>query len=433
MPFIEHNQSPRNIYHTSMQKQNISFLGFFQLLGKKVNIDFIWYPQEAIISTSISHLIGLNIFATAQNLLSVIMSYSHFDLEDALILNNKTRDYGGIRCLHSFNIRVSELYAKHFPNSRNFSYLSSLYNCKLSFEKLINEKKTNNIFYKKLKSLKLIHNKIIHEDYTNNILEVNSRAKKKIQICCTKTHLPDLGDKLASRYGQKGVIGNILSNIDMPFGINGTLPDLIVNPNGFPSRMTIGQLYEILISTNSLSRGSKMVNNSFSRNNKTSISLKDAILDSSIKGITHYGKFTFINGTYGKIINTKVYYGPVFYQKLIHLAYNKIGSRNYGKNSFLTKQPIKGKRQNGGLRIGEMEKDCLFAYGCGNIIIEKLLKHSDRWYSLINRGGIIEQSLKTTTRNFKHLQNSHLISIPYSLKLMQQEILSTSILIRVVI
>lgn len=261
---------------------------------------------------------------------------------------------------------------------------------------------------------------------------MNSQAKKKIQISCTKAHLPDLGDKLASRYGQKGIIGNILSNTDVPFGINGILPDLIVNPNGFPSRMTIGQLYEILLSTNSLSRGSKMINNSFSKNSKTSISLKDAILDSSIKGFSHYGKFTFINGTYGKIINTKVYFGPVFYQKLIHLANNKIGSRNYGKNSFLTKQPIKGKKQNGGLRIGEMEKDCLFAYGCGNIIIEKLLKNSDRWYSLINRGGMLEQSLKQTKRNFTHLANSHLITVPYSLKLMQQEILSTSILIRIV-
>ena len=204
-------------------------------------------------------------------------------------------------------------------------------------------------------------------------------------ILFENVHITEIGDKFASRHGQKGIIGNLIRKEDLPFSISGSVPDILMNPHGIPSRMTIGQILETIISKALVYRGMLSIEKSrdFFYDCFLSVNNINDFLVTENK--SYYGKETLICGVIDRLITTTIYLGPVFYQKLNHLAANKIFARNYGKKNLLTKQPSKGKKNNGGLKIGEMEKDCIAAYGCSIILIERILRNSDIFKMKINR------------------------------------------------
>lgn len=241
-------------------------------------------------------------------------------------------------------------------------------------------------------------------------------------------HTIEIGDKFASRHGQKGILGNLIRKEDLPFNLSGNIPDLMMNPHGIPSRMTIGQILEIITSKALICKGITSVEKNKDYFYDYFLTINDVGCFLNNKNQNCYGKETLICGIESNLINTNIYLGPMFYQKLNHLAANKIFTRGYGKKNTLTKQPSKGKKNEGGLKIGEMEKDCITAYGCSIILIERMLRNSDAFKVKINKlNGCITQN-----KNYcNHTILMHYLKIPYSFELLTKELEAACISIKV--
>ena len=206
----------------------------------------------------------------------------------------------------------------------------------------------------------------------------------------------------------------------MPFSETGWRPDLIMNPHGYPSRMTVGKLLELISGKAGALEGSLKYGTSFGGENAKNIG---EILVKN--GFSYSGKDALISGTTGKYLNCYVFSGPIFYQRLKHMVADKIHARAVGKVTMLTRQPTEGRSKEGGLRLGEMERDCLLGYGGSDILLERLLFSSDETTVLICDGcGFFKHS--KVCRNCKK-KSVFQVNMPYACKLLFQELIAMGI------
>jgi DNA-directed RNA polymerase beta subunit len=194
----------------------------------------------------------------------------------------------------------------------------------------------------------------------------DSEGNKIVQIRTRDQRIPELGDKFATSHGQKGVIGMVVPQEDIPFTSRGVRPDVIFNPHGLPSRMTVGYLLELLAGKVGSLSGEVMDGTSFSGVGKKQ-------LEEHLKnlGFRFDGKETMYNGITGKRIEAKIFVGNLYYLKLKYMVGNKIHGRASGKVALLTRQPIEGRSRGGALRLGEMEQEALVAHGASLLLKER--------------------------------------------------------------
>lgn len=240
----------------------------------------------------------------------------------------------------------------------------------------------------------------------------NGTHSMMVKVMTDQTRIPEVGDKFSSRHGQKGVVGIKIAQADMPFSEQGLVPDIIMNPHGFPSRMTVGKLLELLCGKAGTLNGEYMDSSAFADkeicpfciNKKKAKSRKQNQFDlnrlysekceckdvafrigQTLRkyGFSFNGEDALISGTTGEYIKSYIFTGPVYYQRLKHLVADKIHARALGKKTFLTRQPLEGRSKDGGLRLGEMERDCLLAYGASEVLFERFLIASDDYTCLI--------------------------------------------------
>jgi DNA-directed RNA polymerase II subunit RPB2 len=232
-----------------------------------------------------------------------------------------------------------------------------------------------------------------------------------VKVRILEERIPAIGDKMASRHSQKGTIGMVMPEEDMPFTASGVRPDIIFNPHGIPTRMTVGQFLEAASNKLGIDLGSFVDATPFTISNRLD-DLKMALLQ---RGFHHYGHEILYNGQTGEVMESDIFMGPIYYQRLKQMVEDKINYRTTGPRTLLTHQPVQGRDNDGGLRIGEMERDSLIAHGMSKFLNESLMERSDKESRQFDK----EQGRFDTSRD--------VLDVPYAAALYTQELESLHI------
>ena len=264
-----------------------------------------------------------------------------------------------------------------------------------------------------------------------NYIERNGDGYNFCKVRLRTVRKPIIGDKFSSRHGQKGTIGNIISECDMPFLPSGVKPDIIINPHAIPSRMTIAQLKETVLGKTLLELGLFGDGTSFGK-----FDIKDICKELQKVGYESNGNELLYNGLTGEQIETSIFVGPVFYQRLKHMVSDKHHSRSIGPMVNLTRQPAEGRSKDGGLRFGEMERDCMCSHGASRFTKERMYDVSDAFkVNVCKRCGLIaaynDQMHIHYCKTCDNRIDFNYVELPYSCKLMFQELISMNIAPRI--
>lgn len=253
-----------------------------------------------------------------------------------------------------------------------------------------------------------------------------------VRVRTSQHRQPEVGDKLSSRHGQKGVIGRVVPLAEMPYTEDGLVPDVIMNPHGFPSRMTVGKLLELLANKAAVFDGvirdsSAFADKAGGDGANTRDSEEDYCAVLGARGFSANGKEVLMSGSDGRLMEADIYMGPVFYQRLRHMVQDKVHARSTGKNQPLTRQSVVGRAQDGGLRVGEMERDCLIGYGATQILKERMLLSSDPFRTWVcEKCGLFATS-KHWCQMCRSSQHVASVIMPYATKLLFQELMTMQI------
>ncbi|OAF67682.1 hypothetical protein A3Q56_04585 [Intoshia linei] len=390
IPYPHHNQSPRNTYQCAMGKQAIGTIGYNQYNRFDTLLYSLVYPQRPLVKTKTIDLIGFNKIPAGQNGIVAVMSYSGYDIEDAIVINKSSLDRGFGRCMvhrkHKAVCRrvtacdfekISGATINTDTNTPIWSHTcldvdgivnpgEAVHDNMVLVNKKIpeveNVAKTSAIPAVSYKSAPLKY-KGIEKSYVDKVLvTANTEESLIVKVLLRQTRRPEIGDKFSSRHGQKGVVGLVVPQEDMPFTESGICPDIIMNPHGYPSRMTVGKLLELMGSKAAALDGTFHDGTAFGGDKIEDLSsiMKD-------HGYNYLGKDLVTSGITGEIMEAYIYFGPIYYQKLKHMVMDKIHARARGPYAALTRQPTEGRSKDGGLRLGEMERDCLIAHGTRSI------------------------------------------------------------------
>ena len=248
-----------------------------------------------------------------------------------------------------------------------------------------------------------------------------------VKALIRQTRRPELGDKFSSRHGQKGVCGLIVEQADMPFSDQGISPDIIMNPHGFPSRMTVGKMIELLAGKAGVLDGSLQYGTAFGGSK-----VEDMGRILVEHGYNYGGKEFMTSGMTGEPLEAYVYFGPIYYQKLKHMVMDKMHARARGPRAVLTRQPTEGRSRDGGLRLGEMERDCLIGYGATQLLLERLMVSSDAFVvNVCEVCGLL--GYNGYCGYCKSSKNVVKLTVPYATKLLFQELMAMQVVPRLVL
>ncbi|XP_065222297.1 DNA-directed RNA polymerase III subunit RPC2 [Planococcus citri] len=452
IPYPHHNQSPRNTYQCAMGKQTMSVFSYNQINRLDTLMYNMIYPQVPMVKTKTIDLVNFDKLPGGQNAIVAVMSYSGYDIEDALIINKASLDRGFGRCqvyrnakcaIKKYPNRTADriLGVKMDGNPEQPIYKHRILECDgiAAVGELVHERQAlinkaiptvNNrdgppgqpvADYKEVPVLY----KTPVPSYIDKVMITSTEDESHlVKLLLRQTRRPEIGDKFSSRHGQKGVIGYIVNQEDMPFNESGICPDIIMNPHGFPSRMTIGKLIELLAGKAGLLNGKFHDGTAFEGSK-----VEDVCEELASNGFNYLGKDVFYSGLTGEPLQAYIYSGPVFYQKLKHMVQDKMHARSRGPRVILTRQPTEGRSREGGLRLGEMERDCLISYGASMLLIERLMVSSDAIeVDVCSVCGLFAYSQWCNT--CKSSSSVAHIKMPYSCKLLFQELISMNIVPR---
>jgi DNA-directed RNA polymerase III subunit RPC2 len=455
IPYPHHNQSPRNTYQCAMGKQAIGSIGYNQLDRMDTLLYLMVYPQRPLVATRTIGLIHYDKLPAGQNATVAVMSYSGYDIEDALILNKASLDRGFGRCI------VMKKFSTTLRKYANGAYdrvvapiadpatgvipqrfevleadgIAPAGERLLSGQIYVNKQMpagpppgitaagpTIDAASGSFKPAPLSYKGPL-PSYVDKVLLSTTDDQLLIKTLIRQTRRPELGDKFSSRHGQKGVCGLIVQHADLPFSDAGIIPDIVMNPHGFPSRMTVGKMIELLAGKAGVLSGSLQDGSAFGGSSVADMSklLVEA-------GYSYSGKDYLTSGTTGEPLEAFIFAGPVYYQKLKHMVLDKMHARARGPRAVLTRQPTEGRSRDGGLRLGEMERDCLIGYGASALLIERLMTASDAFDVQVCQGcGLLGYA---GWCNMCKTSGVVTVKIPYACKLLFQELQSMNIVPR---
>jgi len=391
VPYGNHDQSSRLNRGSKTQKQSLGLYSANYLCRLDTDVSILQYPQKPIVRSFVYNT--LDTYPAGQNLVVAIMAYEGYNLEDALVFNKGSlergvgrsfyfRPYSAIEMNYAGglqdNIMIPEKETTGYKMESSYKYLeddgiispetevneSEVLIGKVSPPKFLSEAREISVKTKKESSVTLRQEEKGIVDAV--FITEDSEGNKIVQVKTRDQRIPELGDKFATSHGQKGVIGMIAPEEDIPFTAQGITPDILFNPHGLPSRMTLGYLLELLAGKIGCLSGSIVDGTSFSGSSKKE--LEDNL---TTLGFRYDGKETMFNGITGKRMEAKIFVGNLYYLKLKYMVKNKIHGRATGKVALLTRQPTEGRSRGGALRLGEMEQQALVAHGASLLLKER--------------------------------------------------------------
>lgn len=467
IPFPDHNQAPRNTYQCAMGKQamGVYATNYDKRMDKTSYV--LTYPTRPLVDTRLMNFIKLNKAPSGTQIHVAIMSHTGYNQEDSVLINKGSIDRGLftatiyhtekdedkniirdeiIRCKPN-PVKTKGVKFGNYEKLNNHGFIpenSLVENRDVIIAKIVPIKENRNDPTKTIKyedqskTFRTAEETYIDKNYTGRNGDGYNFAKVRIRTL----RKPVLGDKVSSRHGQKGTVGNIIPECDMPFTKDGMRPDIIINPHAIPSRMTIGQLKETLLGKVLLELGLFGDGTSFGNMDIKTISSELQKL-----GYESYGNEVLYDGLTGEQMETNIFMGPVFYQRLKHMVNDKQHSRSIGPMVNLTRQPAEGRSRDGGFRIGEMERDVMLSHGISRFCKERLYDVSDKYsVHICKKCGMIASYNDGTKKSFardtfttyhcKTCDNSTefaKVNIPYAYKLMSQELQTINVVPRIMV
>ena len=467
IPFPEHNQAPRNTYQTAMAKQamGVYVTNYDQRMDKTAYV--LNYPTRPLVDTRVMNFIKLNKIPSGTQIHVAIMTHTGYNQEDSVLINKGSIDRGLfiatiyhtekdedkniirdeiIRCKPDATKTKGIKFGNYDKlNSQGFIPENELVeNRDVIIAKTIPIKENRNDPTKTIKyedqskTFRTTEETYVDKNYTGRNGDGYNFAKVRVRVL----RKPVFGDKFSSRHGQKGTVGNIIPECDMPFTKDGLRPDIIINPHAIPSRMTIGQLKETLLGKVLIELGMFGDGTSFGN-----LDIKTISEELQKLGYESYGNELMYNGLTGEQLETNIYIGPVFYQRLKHMVNDKQHSRSIGPMVNLTRQPAEGRSRDGGFRIGEMERDVMIAHGASRFCRERLYDVSDKYSVHVCKkcGMIASYNDGNKNRMYANADFTiHLcktcdnktefakVELPYAYKLLSQELQTINVVPRII-
>ena len=448
IPFPEHNQSPRNTYQCAQGKQamGVYVTNYENRMDKTAYV--LNYPMRPLVDTRIMNMIQLNKIPSGTQVIVAIMTHTGYNQEDSLLINKGSIDRGlalvtvyhtekdedkqkingdeEIRCKpDATKTKGMKMGNYNKVNSKGVIPENTLVeNRDVIIAKVAPIKENRNDHTKVIKyeDQSKIY-KTVEETYIDkNFIDRNGDGYNFAKVRIRTVRKPVIGDKFSSRHGQKGTVGNIIPECDMPFTSAGVKPDIIINPHAIPSRMTIGQLKETVLGKVLVELGLFGDGTAFGE-----FDVKDICNELIKLGYEAHGNDLLYNGLTGEQHECSVFMGPVFYQRLKHMVNDKAHSRSIGPMVNLTRQPAEGRSRDGGLRFGEMERDCMVSHGASRFTRGRMYDASDKYSVHICKkcGLIASYNDKMHIHHCRTCDNRTdfaYVEIPYACKLLFQEL-----------
>ncbi len=410
VPYPEHNSTPRVTGGTAMVKQSLGLPSANFRLRPDTRMHVMHYPQQSIVGTRAMKTTNFAQRPGGQNFVVAILSHHGYNMQDAVVINRAAVERSLAR---SSFIRTYNAENKRFPGGQeerieipgtgldeikglksweSYTHLerdglptpetflssvggeSSVLVGKTSPPRFLEEAHGHFLQAQERRESAMM---VRHGEsgWVDNIYVTESLDSTLLcRIIVRSEKIPELGDKFASRHGQKGIIGRLVDEQDMPFTVDGVIPDLIINPHAIPSRMTVAHVLEMVGGKVGAMEGRHIDGTAFSGEKEDS--LRAGLLRN---GFAHTGRESMMSGETGEAYEAEIFAGVIYYQRLHHLVSSKLHARSRGRVQILTRQPTEGRARQGGLRFGEMERDCLIAHGASMVIKDRLLDESDGW------------------------------------------------------
>jgi len=442
IPFPEHSQYPRNVFSCQQTKQAVGLYSSAYNTRFDTFAHILNYPQKPLVTTRYKKYTDVDKLPYGANAIVAIASYTGSNQEDSLIVNKTAIERGLFNSLYYRSYSDDE--SNENGNKVFFGNPDNYTNVKKS--KIVNFDKLDKNGFVKEGSYVTADDAIISKIGENSmgddgqtihtvsskcikfassgivdkvVVTKNSENLRSAKVRIRKNKIPTVGDKYASRPGQKGMCGLVLEHEEMPFTKDGIVPDIIINPHAIPSRMTINQLLESVLGKCSALGGFLGDATAFQNND-----IQDYADLMEKYNYEEWGNEVMYSGITGEQLNTSIFIGPTYYQRLKIMVADKMHSRGTGPMQNLIRQPAAGRSNNGGLRIGEMERDSLLGHGLSDFLRESMMERSDKYEVNIDRNtGLISN---------EESENDTKVALPYAMKMLLQEIQTMSIAPRLI-
>lgn len=465
IPFPDNNQSPRNTYQCAMGKQamGVYVTNFDKRLDKTAYV--LNYPMRPLVDTRVMNILKLNKVPSGEQVIVAIMTHTGYNQEDSILFNQGSIDRGlfhatiyhtekdedkkihgdeEIRCRPDPNKTKGMKFGNYNKVNEQGVIPENILVCNgdVIIAKVFPIKENRNNPNKLIKYEDMSRVYRTHEEsfIDKNYIARNGDGYNFCKVRIRTHRKPVVGDKFSSRHGQKGTIGNIIPEKDMPFMSNGLKPDIIINPHAIPSRMTIGQLKETLLGKVLLELGLFGDGTSFG-----GLDVNIICAELSKLGYEPHGNELLHSGLTGEQMETSIFIGPAFYQRLKHMVNDKQHSRSFGPTVSLTRQPAEGRSRDGGHRFGEMERDCTVSHGASRLTRERLYDSSDAFSVHVCKkcGTIAAYNDGTTGKRMESIPEIYkcrlcdnrsdfsYVELPYACKLLFQELITMNVAPRI--